>query len=297
MHYSYPNFNRASELRLETQLNYYNDLVLLLDGATYVSSNEEQVYDVKWFPLSRLELKKESLLFLGIDDDKKQLWGADFDDVINSTDLLLETITYDIRKVFNHVNDKDKALLTYASGLLKWNQRTNYCGVCGVKTYSEDFGHSRICNNENCKNIFYPQISPAIIALVEYHPENAQPKCLLQTRDYNGKMMCSTFAGFVEVGESLEDGVKRELKEEVAVKVTNMKYITSQPWSFSSSLMIGYHAQVDCEYYDVDGVEIKNARWFTADELKDLLKNDKIQLSLPDSIARYIIELWINKNL
>ncbi len=295
MHYSYPKFNRASELRTEVKLNKNSDLVLILDKDLFFFDPHENLYNSMWYTIDSLKLISKQLIFLGIDDGK-QLWATQLNNVVNKNDLQQNAVAYKVRDVFKYVNDKDKALLTYAFGLIKWNNRTNYCGVCSAEMTTHDFGHSKTCNNETCKTILYPQISPAIIALVEHKQKNGMSKCLLQTRHYQGKTMCSTFAGFVEIGESLEDAVIRELKEEVCVDVTRTQYVSSQPWSFTSSLMIGYYAQVENESYHVDGIEVKSARWFTANELKDLSEKNEIQLSLPDSISRYLIETWINDN-
>ena len=296
MHYSNPNFNRASELRLTPHLINNDDLVLIIDKDLFVFDNSDETLKAKWLPVHKLNLKNKNLLFLGVDSNKKQLWATQLENIKNIKSLLSNTLSHNIRDVFKRVSDKEKALLTYASGIIKWSLNSNFCGVCSSKTITQEHGHSKICISEKCKTIFYPQISPAIIVLIEHQSKIGTPKCLLQTRNYKGKAICSTFAGFVEIGESLEDAVKREMKEEVNVEITSLQYINSQPWMFSSSLMIGYFAQVDSEDYSVDGIEIKNAKWFTAEELKDLVNKKEIQLSLPDSIARYLIESWINKN-
>lgn len=236
------------------------------------------------------------MIFLGLDNSKK-LWATTLCNVLNQNEILGETILFNLRDLFDFTTDKEKALLGYALGLIDWNSKTNFCGVCGFNTISNDFGHSKICKNEKFNTILYPVISPSIIALVEYIPEFGSPICLLQTKKFKGKTICSVFAGFVEVGESLEDAILREMKEEVNINVIGTRYICSQPWSFTSSLMIGYYAQVDNEDFQVDEKEIKNAKWFTSGELKRLQKKDEIQLSQPDSIARYLIESWISKNL
>lgn len=296
MHYSNPNFNRASELRLTPHLINNDDLVLIIDKDLFVFENFGDVLKAKWLPIHKLNLKNKNLLFLGVDSNKKQLWATQLENIKNNKGLLCNTLSYNIRDVFKRVSDKEKALLTYALGIIKWSLNSNFCGVCSSETIIQEHGHSKICKSEKCKTIFYPQISPAIIVLIEHQSKIGTPKCLLQTRNYKGKAICSTFAGFVEIGESLEDAVKREMKEEVNVEITSLQYINSQPWMFSSSLMVGYFAQVDSEDYNIDGIEIKNAKWFTAEELKDLVNKKEIQLSLPDSIARYLIESWINKN-
>lgn len=297
IHYSNPNFNRASELRLTKQLINDNDLVLLVDEDLFVFECHSDTLKIKWLTLHELNLEKKNLLFLGINSSGKNLWATRFKYIEKNKDLGTNIfVRRNIRDVFKHFSEEEKALLTYASGLMKWSDKTVFCGVCGSETIIQEYGHNKVCQNEKCKTIFYPQISPAIIVLIEYHSENDEPQCLLQTRQYQGKAICSTFAGFVEIGESLEDAVKREMKEEVNVDIKSMNYICSQPWIFTSSLMIGYYAKVDSKDFSVDGNEIKQAQWFTAKELKNELVEQKTQLSLPDSISRYLMEQWINEN-
>jgi NAD+ diphosphatase len=104
--------------------------------------------------------------------------------------------------------------------------------------------------------------------------------------------MYSTLAGFVEPGESLEDTVRREIFEEAGVRVTAMRYRSSQPWPFPASLMLGFHASASERTLAIDDDELADARWFHKDELMDPA-NRPVSLPRPDSIARYLIESWL----
>jgi NAD+ diphosphatase len=102
----------------------------------------------------------------------------------------------------------------------------------------------------------------------------------------------STLAGFVEPGESLEDAVRREVREEVGVTLAEVTYAASQPWPFPSSLMVGFFAAAETTDIDVDGREMSEARWFTRDELTRLTTNHEVRLPGVVSISRWLIESW-----
>jgi NAD+ diphosphatase len=104
--------------------------------------------------------------------------------------------------------------------------------------------------------------------------------------------MYSTLAGFVEPGESLEEAVRREVEEEAGIKVGAVRYHSSQPWPFPSSIMLGFHAEGLTEEITIDAEELRDARWFTPAELRDPAAHG-FALPRPDSIARRLIEDWL----
>ena len=109
--------------------------------------------------------------------------------------------------------------------------------------------------------------------------------------------MYSTLAGFVEPGESLEQALKREVFEEVGIKVKNIKYFNSQPWPFPASLMLGFFAEAINDQMTIDYDEIEDAQWFSINELKSLqhpLIKGGFKLPRVDSIARRLVDTWIN---
>ena len=179
-------------------------------------------------------------IFLGIHTEEEiycvEVSPADQND-LGSVTLL------DIRKAFPLLEPREAALLAYAQGITAWNQAHLYCGKCGSTTLSQQKGHSRICSNAACKNRCYPRIDPAVIVLIEYRPENGPALCLLNKRETPTGIRCSAFAGFVEIGESLEDAIHRELQEEVGLEVDHIRYMSSQPWPFPSALMLGFTAE------------------------------------------------------
>jgi NAD+ diphosphatase len=157
----------------------------------------------------------------------------------------------------------EAGLLAYARALSIWRSRQRFCGVCGFTTVPERAGHVIRCTNPACHHEFFPRLDPAIIVLV-----TDGERALLGRQATWPAGRYSTIAGFVEPGESLEDAVAREVLEETAVKVTSVRYHSSQPWPFPSSLMIGFQATAEPgSLVRVTG-ELEAAAWFTRQEIE-----------------------------
>jgi NAD+ diphosphatase len=178
----------------------------------------------------------------------------------------------------------EAGLLAYARALSIWRTRQRFCGVCGAPTLPERAGHVMRCTNEICQHEFFPRIDPAIIVLV-----TDGERALLGRQSTWPPGRYSTVAGFVEPGESLEDAVAREVMEETAVRVTGVRYDSSQPWPFPSSLMIGF--QATAEYgspVQVSG-ELEAAGWFTREQIES-----GVALVPPShSISYRLISTWL----
>jgi NAD+ diphosphatase len=155
-----------------------------------------------------------------------------------------------------------------------------HCGRCGRPTQPIPGEHSVRCDADN--QTFYPRIAPAIIVLVR---RGEQALLARSARFPTG--MYSTLAGFVEPGESLEQTLTREVREEVGIEVTNLRYFSSQPWPFPHSLMVGFTAEHAGGELRADGVEIVDARWFSPDELPNLPPR-------PSIARRLIDETWLH---
>lgn len=133
----------------------------------------------------------------------------------------------------------------------------------------------------NCDFIAYPQLYPCIIVLV-----TRGRQLLLAHSPHFLQAVYSTLAGFIEPGESAEDAVKREVKEEVNLNIKNIRYIYSQPWPFPNSLMLGFLAEYEGGEIQIDHQEIEDAQWFEPENLP------KLPLAL--SISRFLIETHLN---
>lgn len=148
-----------------------------------------------------------------------------------------------------------------ASQVYRWMKSRKYCGYCGTVTEKSNTERALIC--PKCKNIEYPKISPAIIVAIR------DGNRLLLTKNAKGTYkFYALVAGFVEVGESLEDAVRREVMEEVGLKVKNIQSYKSQPWSFSDSLMLAFIADLDGDdKITIQEEELSEARWFDREDV------------------------------
>jgi NAD+ diphosphatase len=194
----------------------------------------------------------------------------------------------DLRSVGPLLAREEGGLLAYARGLMHWHQRHRFCGVCGSPTESREAGHMRRCTNPACAAEHHPRIDPAVIMRVEH-----EGRILLGRQKQWPVGMHSVLAGFVEPGESLEDAVRREVAEEVALRLTEVNYHSSQPWPFPSSIMLGFTAIAEGDQFHVDEHELEMARWFTREELLASPEDETFRLPRRDSIARRLVDDWI----
>ena len=151
-----------------------------------------------------------------------------------------------------------------AKSLLYWHKHNTFCGNCGEQTRVSIGGSRREC--DNCERHHFPRLEPVVIMLV-----TDGDRCLLGRQARFPAGMYSCLAGFAEVGETLEDAVRREVKEEAGLTVGRVSYYASQPWPFPSSLMIGCLAEALTAEITVDEVELEDARWFSRDEARMML--------------------------
>lgn len=156
-----------------------------------------------------------------------------------------------------------------ANHILHWSSVNQYCGCCGNRMEEKKDERAKIC--PNCGNVVYPRISPATITAVFYDDQIL----LAHNRNFR-EGLYSLIAGFVEPGESLEQCVAREIYEEVGVKVKNIRYFGSQPWSFPDSLMLAFTAEYESGEIAVDNCEIMDARWYHANSLPEIPSTDSI---------------------
>lgn len=169
-------------------------------------------------------------------------------------------------------------LCSKAKQVLNWNRTHQFCGRCGKKTDYHATERARYC--ENCNAFYYPQISPVVMVAI-----TRGSKILLARSPHFTAKLFSVLAGFVEPGESLEQTVHREVMEEVAIKIKNLKYYGSQPWPFPSNLMIGFTAEYDSGEIQIDGIEIEAADWFDFDKLPLLSKRYSLSRQLIDFVV------------
>ena len=194
----------------------------------------------------------------------------------------------DLRAVGALMPQREGALLAYARGLTYWHDRHKFCGVCGSPTEPKSAGHQRQCTNPDCSAVQFPRTDPAVIMRITHGD-----KILMARQAVWPQGMHSILAGFVEPGESLEDAVAREVYEEVGLRLTRIKYFSSQPWPFPSSLMLGFSAEATSDQFTVDEDELESARWMTRQELLNSPEDETFKLPRKDSISRRLIEDWL----
>ena len=165
-----------------------------------------------------------------------------------------------LRSLFGAVDDALFALLGRAIQVMDWDRSHQYCGRCGTPTRIKVGERAREC--PSCGLTHYPRLAPAVMALVRRGEE-----LLLARSPHFPPGMHSALAGFVEPGESLEQCLHREVKEEVGVQVTNLRYFASQPWPFPHSLMIAFHCDYVAGEITPEPGEIEAAGWFDLDHL------------------------------
>lgn len=165
----------------------------------------------------------------------------------------------------------------YASEVVSWRRNFRFCGSCGTKT--ERMSNDRAMKCPSCGLMAFPRICPAIIVAI-----TKGDRILLAHNIHFPENQYSTLAGFIDPGESAEEAVDREIFEEVGLRVKNIRYVVSQPWPFPDSLMLAFTAEYESGDITPDGIEITDARWFTKDEISQIIIPGK------KAVARTLIE-------
>ena len=189
----------------------------------------------------------------------------------------------DLRLVGALLPPAQAGLLAYARAMVWWRHRHRHCGVCGAATRAHSAGHVMTCSNPDCATEYFPRIDPAIIVLI-----SDGERALLGRQASWAPGLYSTIAGFVEPGESFEDAVLREVREETGVTVSEVAYHSSQPWPFPSSLMVGFSARAAADAIVRTDEELEDARWVTRAEMA----TGAVTLPTPTSISFRLIADW-----
>ena len=191
--------------------------------------------------------------------------------------------------VMSNLSPDQAPIFAAALSLGGWHSRHGFCAACGAPTAIVRGGWSRTC--PLCSAEHYPRVDPVVIMLAEH-----EGALLLGRQPQYPPGRYSALAGFVEAGETIEDAVARELKEEAGITVDEVTYVASQPWPFPSSLMIGCSARASAAELTIDTAELDDARWFSRDEVAAALRGDDsapFQPPPPFAIARTLLERWL----
>jgi NAD+ diphosphatase len=181
-----------------------------------------------------------------------------------------------LRPLFGLLDDPLFAIAGRAVQVVDWDRSHQFCGRCGAATEVSVTERCRTC--PSCGQLHYPRIAPVVMALVRRGDH-----LLLARSPRFAPGMHSALAGFVEAGESLEESLAREVREEVGVEIANPRYFSSQSWPFPHSLMIAFLCDHAAGEIRVDGVEIESAGWFSLDALPTLPHQISIARRLIDA--------------
>ena len=238
---------------------------LLQTSLSYIANTKYSIYLL--CNLSNEEIRSQSIL--------------NTCDLINIRDILFNSE----QKYVNHISA--------AYALYKWQNNQKFCGLCGSKNKFIENGYSAICSNTRCNNKIFPSVFPTIIVNVTH--EN---RILLGRNHGWNRSLYSCLAGFCEQSESAEEAVKREVYEEVGLEVKNIKYKYSQFWPYTSNLMLGYNAEVASRNSKIriNKNEINDAKWFSSNQIKELVYKKKLILPRKGAIAYSLINDWLIKN-
>ncbi len=185
----------------------------------------------------------------------------------------------------------DVNLLIYAKGLVNWHFKNTFCACCGHPSQISACGHSRTCRNPLCEQVHFPKIEPAVIFSIETMIHEQNNLLLARQASWPDKRY-SVVAGFAEVGETLEDAVKREALEEVGLEVENISYVASQPWPFPASLMLAFQSETKQNNIRLLDKELEHADWFSASKLTSMVQNGELLLPFSFSVSWQLIDAW-----
>jgi NAD+ diphosphatase len=251
---------------------------------------------LEWQPLGPWQERiadGATCIFLGLDDDGCAHFAVDASGGDSASNASAENV--DVRTLAPLVPSSEAAILAEARSLIDWHTRHGYCAQCGTPTNVSSAGWTRRC--PNCRASHYPRSDPVTIMLV-VRGEHA----LLGRNKRRPGQRFSCLAGFMEPGETPEEAVRREVREESGIKVGRVKYLAAQPWPFPSTLMMGFLAEGISEDITIDPEEIAEARWFAREEIREMVaraaagEDDPNRISIPQplAIAHHLCRRWSN---
>ncbi|HEX7741300.1 MAG TPA: NAD(+) diphosphatase [Sphingobium sp.] len=224
-------------------------------------------------------------VLLGLDDRQRPVFARLVEDGEGGF-----TPTARSRAIATELPAEEVALYGAARSLLHWHARHPFCSVCGSRTAPEKAGWARRCGA--CEAEHFPRVDPVVIMLAEH-----RGRVLLGRQHSWPQGRYSALAGFIEPGETIEEAVAREIKEEVGVTVHSARYVMSQPWPFPSSLMIACIAQADDDALTLDETEIEHAFWVDAAGVRAALAGDPDAPFLappPMAVAWHLLKRWLD---
>ncbi len=231
----------------------------------------------------------ERLLFLGLWQEIA-VFAVDLDGAADPADGPLQGLGRfeDLRSIALTLPAADAGILATAKSMFEWRRKHQFCAACGAPSVVAEAGWKRIC--PACKAEHFPRTDPVVIMLAA-----KGERCLLGRQKIWPEHMYSALAGFLEPGETIEEACARELFEEAALRTRTVRYHSTQPWPYPSSLMIGLIAEVENDDAVADQTELEEVRWFTRDEARAMLRGEIADAKAPPAmaIAHQIIKAWV----
>jgi NAD+ diphosphatase len=276
-----PAQRRSAEWLAEQRRDARAGALLISEGGARVERDE---HGARLALAAPSELAAEPVL-LGLTDGGQPLFAIDVGELEQNG---LPGTALGLRELASELPEQELGLLAYAAALLNWHRRHRFCAVCGHATESADGGHERRCTT--CGAHHFPRTDPVVIMRV-----TRDDQLLLGHQAAWPARRYSVLAGFVEPGETLEQAVRREVREESRLELDEVGYVASQPWPFPSSLMLGFQATaLPGGEPEADGHELEDVRWFSRAEVRAAATGDGDVLLPPSfSIARRLIDGWL----
>jgi NAD+ diphosphatase len=266
--------DRAAHLRKDDAWRSA-DVKVLVVGGEHVPTHDDG--GLRWGTID--EAPEGEWIFLGTRGDDR--YAAVMVDRVPA-----EMNPASLRMIGPVIAPEDASLAVHAVGIARWHQTHRFCARCGHPSDVGEAGHVRIC--PSCGAHHFPRTDPAVIMLITDDHDRA----LLGRQAAWPEGRFSTLAGFVEPGETLGDAVRREVMEEVGIEVGDVTYAASQPWPFPSSLMLGFFGQALAYDIEIDHDEISEARWFTREEVVEMMAPGDLRLPPNVSISRWLLQQW-----
>ncbi|HEY8003621.1 MAG TPA: NAD(+) diphosphatase, partial [Phenylobacterium sp.] len=265
------------------------------NGQPFVEPSKDGGVQIAYLPaklVGELAGGPERLLFMGLWKETA-VFAVDLEGPANPADggpLQGLGKFEDLRSIALRVPATDAAILATAKQMFEWRRRHQHCAVCGQPSEAREGGWKRQC--PSCEAEHFPRTDPVVIML-PYHGE----RCMLGRQERWPPGMFSALAGFLEPGESIEEACARELSEEAGLRARKVRYHSTQPWPYPSSLMIGLIAEVEDDEGAPDQTELSEVRWFTRDEARELIAGKIDGTFAPQrlAIAHQLIKAWVEE--
>ena len=285
-------YHRVDDAWLAAQLASDEALALAVwNGRPLVEDAKDGGVQLAYLPAKlagELSGGPERLLFLGL-WKQTPVFALDLEGQADPTASSLTGLGRfaDLHQVAGSLPAADAAITATAKAVFEWRRRHRHCAACGKPTRPADGGWKRVC--EACEAEHFPRTDPVVIML-PYHGE----RCMLGRQESWPAGMFSCLAGFLEPGEAIEEACARELEEEAGLHAVKVRYHSSQPWPYPSTLMIGLLAEVEDEEGRPDQTELSEVRWFTRAEARALLAGKLEGLLCPPAhaVAHQLLKAW-----